>query len=729
MAEGRPGVDGKSINTDVASFTPRDGVISVGAKDAVTGAPVQAEALSSGDSDRFRKLSETKEVKSKSNPENPNATKKNGEYKQTNNKPETKHTQKEAPMKSEYSSDNNSKVDEKKEKGVKSEEDFGSMDFSELNSLRRNFTIEGTRRQNAEDEFNRRVKNFTNLREGEIVGEIRHTYLNLVRNTNWDGLFGAITTAATELESSFARSVEGQKHPELRGVITEVLRVERAQLLLEGMRRRGIRDTNTQWLTTHGYTPTEISRFRELSLPINAVLDLERTPINTLANMVGQDLVVNVPQPSSLSAAEMENAVQRGTEKAINAPSIEAERQAFRTAEYQMVSVPPVDSRTKFLLTAENREILIWDARAKLSRACAIKMSGGMNEIANNPEAKTFTNEQEQLLLSVPGVLEAISLEAYLIVNGAEMNAALKNNGPELPETIFDITEEGALSRMRQAKVDWLMTYRNLNEDQAKDAEAISRNFVYLNDLVEDFDSKADKNDKRTKEDHKYIPNSMPKLKSVAVHQTMHLQERLEAKNKGDSNWSALGAYANSHPKQIEGLLPLNLFKSALEIGRDQNSIDHTRKIGPPDNEGVSLLEVFVGNGVKLAVDPRNINLVMPAISHPNAREGRLSGYCAVTLSAAATVLGSLSKPNEIVNSKNWAPLGDAFRDLDVDPKYRQNIAIAIVGVNTSPFALGFGPAIGWGKWWEYRRKEIERSDPNFFSWSWGKAFRKIFGK
>lgn len=603
----------------------------------------------------------------------------------------------------------NSRKDKQENKGLgissSDKEDVKKMNFIELNALRKNYVTDSEVMKQAEVEFVSRVQRFKDLNEGEAVNIVRHAYLDLVRNTDWDRLYVAISDLADQLEEKFASSIYGKNHPELRGIITAALNVERAQLLMEGMRRCGIDSHDRDWLKKHGFTQKDFIKFQELTKPTNLILDIERTSVNELAGMVGRD----VQRSSSLTPDQMSSAVKRGTEQAFNIPPLEKERQAFRDKEYNMGSVPPVDSTTKFLLDADDKEIMLWNARAQLSRACAIKLSGGMNEIAANPEAKSLKNEQEQMLLSMPGVLEAISLEAHMIVNEAQIDIVLKNNGADLPKNIFKITEEKALDRFRQAKVDWLMNYRGLSEDEAKDAEMVSRNFIFLNDLVEDYDSIYDKDDEPTKVGHVYLPNTMPKIKSVPVWMTMHLQERLVAKIDGKSNWSAFGPFANKHPRMIDGLLPPNLFKSSLEISKDRNTV------GGNESDERTLLEVFVENGRLLSLDPK-AEVTMPAISHANAKEGRMGGYCAVTLSAAATVLNSLSKPSEIVNSKNWQPLGDALRDLGTETWYKQNIAIAILGVNMGLFATGFAPAMGWGKYGQYVLNEINKSDPKFFS-------------
>lgn len=704
MAEGGPGGDGKSINIDVASFTPKDGVISVGAKDAVTGAPVQAEALSSGDSDRFRTLSETKEVKSKNKPENSNAARNIGENKQNNNKSETKHPQKESPTKNEHSSDNKSKDDEKKEKGVKPEEDFRSMDFSELNSLRKNFSIEGARRQRAEDEFNRRIKNFTELREGELVGEIRHRYLNLVRNTNWDGLYGAITTAATELEASFARSTVGQNHPELRGIITEVLRVERAQLLLEGMRRNNIRDTNTAWLRSHGYTTNEITRFRELSLPINAVLDIERTPVNTLANMVGQDIVVNRPQQSPLTAADMTTAVRDGTKEALGRPTEESVEKQYKEYEKNM-SLPEIGIELpSFLVGKGEKEIAEWRARSILSAACADKIkSRTLDDLSKGPEIQKFTLEKERDILSINGVVEAVSMELLIMKYKLNPNDVFGDT-PNCPDSIFGIGTDIQLEGFRQAKINWLVRNRNLTRSEAEVAEVVSRNYNFLKDALENFDSKYDEDGNLAFPDHAYASAAMSNVKSMTVWQGMHTMERLIAKTDGRETWGMYGPWGTKRQDLGEDIskqkvLPISLFPSALEL---------------KDGDGNKVIDYFIENGRRLINSPSidRFRLLMPNLSSGKLKVGQ-PYYSINVISPANTILTAITSPAKFVGDPTWATsLGNAFRNCEVPVHYREKIVLGLTGINVNsrtPKSVK-----GWLYFRDYKQA-IASADPLFW--------------
>lgn len=593
---------------------------------------------------------------------------------------------------------------DKKDDSTSKENDFSKMGFSELNALRKNFAVEARQRQNAEDEFNRRVKNFTDLRDGDLVGEIRHAYLNLVRNTTWDGLYRAITTTATELENSFSQTVEGQNHPELRGVITEVLRVERAQLLLEGMRKHNVGINNAAWLTRNGYTATEVQRFRELALPVNAVLDLERTPVGTLAKMVGQNLVVNTPQQSSLSAAEMATAVSIGTKDALGRPTEASVEKQYREYEKNM-SLPEIGIELPpFLIGKNEREIAEWRARSILSAACADKIkSKTLDDLSKGPEIQKFTLEKERDVLSIKGVVEAVSMELLIMKYKLNPNDVFGNT-TNCPNSIFGIATDIQLEGFRQAKINWLVSNRSLNRAEAEIAEVVSRNYNFLKDALENFDSKYDEDDNLAFPDHTYASAAMSNVKSMTVWQGMHTMERLIAKTDGRETWGMYGPWGTKRQDKGEDIskqkvLPISLFPSALELN---------------DGDGIKVIDFFIQNGLRLMSNPTidRSDLVMPNLSSGKLKVGQ-PFYTINVLSPANTILTAITSPVKFVSDPTWATsLGNAFRNCEVPVRYREKIALGLTGVNVNsrtPKSVK-----GWLYFRDYK-KALASADPLFW--------------
>ncbi|MEK7113080.1 MAG: hypothetical protein AAB875_07260, partial [Patescibacteria group bacterium] len=282
--------------------------------------------------------------------------------------------------------------------------------------------------------------------------------------------------------------------------------------------------------------------------------------------------------------------------RAMGVAGAEEVEELYRRAEGAMLGIEiGVGQEPKFLIGEKQEVKDYWTARAKLSSACSIKSSApGYDKLFPNDFANKITVHDLELLLGKQkGTWEAISLYAALIAekngNGASgLNAReilLKTDGkiltPELqavkqqlslscPETVFEIKSDEEFLRFRESMVFWLRSHLELNENNAKDAEHIAWNLIYLSNIVEQYDSKV----YRPGQDIKRLPPSIPQLKSQAMWMMMHPQERLEAKTKTKEGregeaWSSLGEWALNLRKlhagiEFPGVLPIELFRNSF---------------------------------------------------------------------------------------------------------------------------------------------------------------------
>lgn len=663
------------------------------------GTTIAAEALSQKDSERFNQrfahdskkpatpISEQKNILNKS--ENKDGNKPNLKVTNEKDRPDGPVHQEEKKFTSE--SNKNNDQDKMTSGSEKKDRDYSKMDFRELNELSKK-SSDLSERNNARKEVERRVNEFVKVENGEWVDYVAQQYLLLLRNNDWDYIYTGVKKLALEIERDFANSPVGRNRPELHGIITETLNINRAQIIIEGIRNRNQNVPRQQWLKDKRYTQSMINEMNELILPQNAVLDLDLRDPRDLAAQVNAEKIKNekkVPQQPQITKEDMKDAFERALDK----PSKEAAKRSALIDEENMSVLQPITEATPFLIGATPEEIREWKTRALLSAACNRKlMSPNIEALSQNPEAKSITLEQLHLLLSKPGVLPLLSMEAVLIAKNLDPNEFLAEV-PGLPKSVFKIYNENQLSAFRTAKIAWLEYNFGITGEDAEAAASISRNLIYLSDTLEDYDSAFDQSGNLVNPNHDYAAAALGKIKSMAVWQAMHLSERLALKAKGGESWSILGNWAlrrfrgvKSEPEQKRIMidiirrepLPSSLFQSAFEL----KDASKTRMIDILIQNGNNLIN---GNGL----------FYMPELNGPDMKEGPFAYYCVNNLSSAKDILDILNDKGRNVE-KDWSKLINAANNLHMNNRDRERILMAIYGVNEKtkrlkPKDIGFG--------------------------------------
>lgn len=628
-----------------------------------------------------------------------------------------------------------------------------------------------------------RIDEFNNIDSGDFVRDTRITVSRILRDSDWDDVYDELIHYGESRESEMRGRAEIDDR--LNGIAMAAVRYEAARVLVAGLRskRDSLNDQTefVDWISNkksdQQYSPDELNRLKSLS---------DRSFVQ-LAPDAPEELVgKNIKKEESQSANELNNeAIENGRrqeeahrvqEEARRAQESEERliqmmeavtqnnqgitidmlreamgqtdpkeiKKLYRDAEKGMYPIPSGLEVPKFLIHSPEL-VDQWNARSRLSSACNFKrMAKGPDELGQNVEAQAITNEQLQLLLEMPGVLEAKSLESFFIKTKKRVNVTKKDkDGKDVdvidkkgnvitklidyplkalvndsddnnlkkscPENIFRISEGKHLEGFRQAKIYWLKKHRGLNQEQAEDAEVISRNLTFLANELEAGDSRYDDDgDLMMPPERKFASPTVPLVKSLGAWQLIHMQERLQAKTENaNETWSPFGPWAlrkrladPNWSVSSEKLLPTKLIPDAFEYTEDGSENRFS--------------DIFLENGKKLLQYP---DIPSDQLHRPNfgdkMSEGLFSGYSFLALSPASTIFKILTDPSKF--DLNWNGLGNAFYSCEVDIDLRDKILLGLYGVDPNTDTLspigGVSGKIGFSAY----KKQVLVQAPDFY--------------
>jgi hypothetical protein len=356
-------------------------------------------------------------------------------------------------------------------------------------------------------------------------------------------------------------------------------------------------------------------------------------------------------------------------------------------------------------ISLEEREKLQkeWRARSQLLNAVVNKRTAPSYEnLFPNTEAQELTGEQLAVLMNMRGVIEATSLHLVNIVGMGDdqtgrdirdyeiLNPKYDNTNPSHKserniKTIFGISTGEQLALYRE-KVRKILVERGLTYNEARDAEHVAWNLIYLSNVFEEFDREG--------------VSTVSQLKSQAVWMMMHPQKRLENKAQAGESWGIFGEWFVYQKRRdsnfSKSVLPETMFRNAL------------REIKFNNNR--SLFDVLLENGKRLAENTKAT--ITDAKQLPwGVVESPFGGYYFGLINPAIQVFKAISsKPGEKVD---LIGLGNALRGLGVGVEYRIHILMAYNGIKHSSADLK--PIMGKFDWNIYLQ-QLKKSVPSFFN-------------
>lgn len=356
-----------------------------------------------------------------------------------------------------------------------------------------------------------------------------------------------------------------------------------------------------------------------------------------------------------------------------------------------------------------------WEIRYKLARALYHKVntfsfddlypSNPIGELTKDEISFLFGCDEVQgrQVWRVPGFMHAVSLYTAIVVDGVDLNeffdrdlnstetqrndavyGKFKNGG-----TVFDFKELSDLDTLVSNVALWLSRHGVVREkiengdDVEINADDVARaawNFFTQGNVVEYEDSRYKRNN------NSRIPPMDFRLMSLPIRISMHPQERLEQKAKdGESEWSVpFGSWSASVlRKKKRHVISGRLFRGEKsnvlpkELYKDAFSYMGAKKEGKKE---ITFRDVLLGNGRKiLHIRP---NMKLETLDFNEVSETPFSKYIFGAIDRAKTINEAIVRGR----IKTWRGLADAFSELEVDRKYRENIVkgVYVVAARTA---------------------------------------------
>lgn len=587
-------------------------------------------------------------------------------------------------------------------------------------------------------------------------------------NSRWDRVYGTLVKLGINYENEF----EGKEgfDSKWKGIYSDVAEAWASQAVISGVDEKiksASEDFDLEiWLRQKHYFDRDLKRmassrnrgvlaYESFGLPSQPAQLVETGVTNRLGENTNQTTQTIEQQQKMIDALLRQMAQNQMTpemlREAMSQMSPEMLKDLYLKAERQMIRLPDAKIQLPgFLLKdATQTEVVEWQARIALVNACAgIREAPSFKELFPNDSAKEITNVQlETLVNGKPGVLEAKSLITKILKDdtvserGGAPLPELLLGGDELDEMIEVLIDAGAdpgiararasmiiqhltnsvydiqEGRQREAFLDgisyWLVKNRGLNLPEAGDCATIAWNLSYAAGEPFYYDSYFFQTHRPGGEDQdgEKMPGrpspTVPQFKALSMWMLMHPLERLDLKVSSSNNaWGIFGAWAyNKSRKNPEwtpyaaDLLPKSLIPDTFTFTKDSTSTKDHR---------VTFSDIFYKNGDLLASNPLVPRGALQELDFSGLNEGVFASYLFLQIAPAITVFSVINKPHEFRDP--WPVLSDAFRDLGVSNKYRENILKGTYGINPNKNQLT--PKNGYNAY----RAEVLRSDPNFFT-------------
>ncbi len=351
-----------------------------------------------------------------------------------------------------------------------------------------------------------------------------------------------------------------------------------------------------------------------------------------------------------------------------------------------------------FLASLPPKEQEEWAIRSQLAAAAGRKRRAmTYGELPKNPEAAGFTKEGLMVLLGKPGVLPALALYVAIINDNLNLRAVLQNSG--LLESFYSIKNAREVEAIREAMKNWIKAYFAHDLTAAADAETIAWNLLYLSNVIEWNDSELPPHNRLSGSANR-IP-SIAGVKHSQLWMMMHPEEKLQAQISGDNAWGALGEWALNNMKHPgwapdkEDILPDTMFETLFH------------KMAYKKGKFESFYDFLLINGKNLAEDP--VNTLPGTVDWSKIGEIPFASYHSDILNAAVTVL------DVIITGQykgSWESLGNAFRTLCLDRRYRETVLLVKQGINVQAKNLCYVK----GRFsWSLFLSELKGVAPNIF--------------
>lgn len=356
----------------------------------------------------------------------------------------------------------------------------------------------------------------------------------------------------------------------------------------------------------------------------------------------------------------------------------------------KMLEIPPLTSVIWEGLKHDEKQL--WQARLQLLNSRAYKQVSG-EDLSKNKFLAGLNKEQLSLLMNHPGVNESVSMYTVFIVDPNFSESIKDSLGMDETRLVWADVEDGRggkktvgidderkLGTMRKQVRDYLAIRLGLNEEQARSAEQIAYNFVYVINLAEEVD-------------HTGLPRN-PKIINEGLRDIMHprskLLDAIDTGKVGD-RWppNVLGEWARfhrkrliKHPEQIPltDNLTVSFFTKEGVIGRgiqkifndDRRniiiSLDTKKKYGP------NLKSYYLDQG-KNFLTGRDFVKRFEWDDPVKVDETPFGRYLAVQIGRSSLVFEAIkTKDGRLPPGRTEESLQNTFRSLRLDSRTRETL-------------------------------------------------------
>src|SRR3990167_847740 len=587
--------------------------------------------------------------------------------------------------------------------------------------------------------------------EASLFDDASISLTSIIKRSNWDNVYGNMLGQIDNLERSARRFYSSNS--EWKGMVETVVRGAAAKVALGGIQEKGIGAT-PEWLREHGYIGLDaIQSLRERVDQDYIYPVVGDAPELLVGDNLEKPIVQPGPQPADIIRQQqqlIDQLIQQALQNQITPAALreaigqmnpEMLRQLYRKAERAMVQLPDAEVQLPTFLLAEDVPeslILEWQARVRLANACAYQRAApSFKDLFPNKPAQEITNAQTEALLNKEGVLEAKSLvtiilrdnrslrdvllggdnvyqtEKLLIAGGVASEVARSYSGEiarNLPvgDSVYAFKEGRHFEAFLKSLSYWLIKNRNLSLEDASECASIAWNLSYLAGEPFYYDSAVFQDEKVGR-----ASPTVTQFNSFPAWMMYHPLERLDTKVvKSGNAWGILGPWAYNRYKRSGGRwspYDANLLPKLLL----ENAFSHPKHSVDGNDEKFS--DIFYTNGTALIRNPKLSREQLRKPEFSGMGEGIFSAHQFLQVSSAITVFSVINKPSEF--DKNWVALSDAYRDLEVDLHYRENILKGLYGLD--PKKNKFEPRSGileYGTGYRAFREAVLKYDPNHFN-------------